>query len=348
MINLKTFKKNLVFKFPAGTSRGILKVKPSWYFILKDTNLPTKEFVGECGLLPNLSIDDRQGYEIFLNKITERINDSQNLDSIDDLTGWPSIRFGLEMLKLDYHSGNRILFSTPFTEGKYSIPINGLIWMGEKKFMYNQIKNKLEEGWKCIKIKIGAINFNEELSLLKYIRNQFSASDIEIRVDANGAFNFNNALEKLKRLSEFDLHSIEQPIKQGQIEEMSRLCEITPLPIALDEELIGINKIEDKYNLLNTIKPQFIILKPSLTGGIEASQEWIDVAKKLKIGYWVTSALESNIGLNAIAQWAATLDKDIIHGLGTGQIYTNNIDSPLEVNKGYLLYNPNSKWGEVY
>jgi len=238
----------------------------------------------------------------------------------------------------------KILFDTDFTNGSYKIPINGLIWMGDKRYMFDQIKTKIAEGWSCIKMKIGAIDFQEELDLIKYIRSQFNVEELELRVDANGAFSPENALEKLKRLSDFHIHSIEQPIRAGQIEPMSVLCENTPIPIALDEELIGINRFDDKLALIKDIRPQYIILKPSLLGGWKASEEWIDIAKKYNTKYWATSALESNIGLNAIAQWTATLDKDLVHGLGTGQLFTNNFPSPLYANKGYLSYRKEENW----
>jgi len=348
LLELKVFKKDLLFKFPAGTSRGVMLKKPSWFFVLVENDNTEKISIGECGLLPKLSMEDKSGYVEKLNEIAEKINAAQSIDIDFDLKKYPSIRFGMEMLKKDYKSKNKkILFESGFTGGKYQIPINGLIWMGDKRFMFEQIKTKIEEGWKCIKIKIGAIDFEEELSLLQYIRNHFNKDDIELRVDANGAFHFKKALENLKRLSEFDLHSIEQPIKSGQIDQMAELCEMSPLAIALDEELIGVNDLKNKKFLLDSIKPQYIVLKPSLTGGWEASEEWIKIAKYLEIGYWVTSALESNIGLNAIAQWTVTLDKDIIHGLGTGQIYTNNIESPLYAAKGFLSYNPQKKWGDL-
>ena len=273
---------------------------------------------------------------------------------------FPSIRFGLEMALIDLgmdgyveirgnkgntgNRGERILFPSDFTEGKDSIEINGLVWMGSFDFMRQQIIDKIESGFKCIKLKIGAMDFTEELNLIKSIRNEFSAKDIEIRVDANGAFKQTEALEKLNRLAEFGLHSIEQPIRQGFWDEMTNLCASSPLPIALDEELIGINEIKEKEKLLKTIRPQFIILKPSLLGGFKASEEWIDLAEKNNIGWWVTSALESNIGLNAIAQWTYTLKNKMPQGLGTGKLYLNNLDSPLKINNGKLNYRPQILW----
>jgi L-alanine-DL-glutamate epimerase-like enolase superfamily enzyme len=240
--------------------------------------------------------------------------------------------------------GSNILYPSAFTNGSAAIKINGLIWMGTNAEMFQQIEKKLQEGFTCLKLKIGAINFEEEVSLLQYIRDNFSANILELRVDANGAFNVNEASEKLKLLSNFNLHSIEQPVKAGQYNTMASLCSISPLPIALDEELIGINSFNEKRNLLVTISPQYIILKPSLLGGFSACEEWITIANELNIGWWVTSALESNIGLNAIAQWTYTLKNTMPQGLGTGQLYTNNFDSPLTLRGEFLYHLPNINW----
>jgi len=242
------------------------------------------------------------------------------------------------------YRGRRILFPSSFTLGKTAIDINGLVWMGEFDFMKRQIREKIEAGYTCIKLKIGAIEFDEELELVRNVRNEFSENDIEIRVDANGAFSPEDALGKLEQLSEYDLHSIEQPIKQGHWENMAELCEQTPLPIALDEELIGVNEFEQKKTLLRTISPHYIILKPSLVGGFQSSEEWIGIAEKNNIGWWVTSALESNIGLNAIAQWTYYLENKMPQGLGTGQLYTNNFESPLKITKGKLYFDPSTSW----
>jgi len=236
------------------------------------------------------------------------------------------------------------LFVSNFTESNKAIDINGLIWMGDREFMNDQIKEKIAQGFRCLKMKIGAIDFATEVQLLASIRKEFSINDIELRVDANGAFKPSEALEKLKILSNYDLHSIEQPIRQGHYQEMALLCEETPLPIALDEELIGVFDVTKRTKMLQIIKPQYIILKPSLVGGFKESLEWIELAKKSGIGWWVTSALESNIGLNAIAQWTATLKSSMPQGLGTGGLFTNNFDSPLEVYKGGLYYNKNKNW----
>ncbi len=254
---------------------------------------------------------------------------------------FPSIRFGLEMAERDLlRNGNGIFFHNDFTLGKASIPINGLVWMGNYRFMYEQIKRKIEEGFSCIKLKIGAIDFEEELKLVKYLRSEFSERDIVIRVDANGGFQTEHALEKLKRLSEYSIHSIEQPIKQNQWHLMAELCEISPIDIALDEELIGIYQKEQKIKLLDTINPQYIIIKPSLLGGYEFSEEWMHLAEERNIGFWITSALESNIGLNAISQWAYGLGVDIPQGLGTGQLYLNNFEGPLYIENGNLKFDP--------
>jgi L-alanine-DL-glutamate epimerase-like enolase superfamily enzyme len=216
--------------------------------------------------------------------------------------------------------------------------------MGDKSSMFKQIREKVDHGWECIKMKIGAIDFDDELELLRYIRKHFPADQITLRVDANGAFKYENALEKLKQLSDLEIHSIEQPIASGQIMEMAELCRLSPLDIALDEELIGIFDRESKVKLLESIQPAYIILKPGLLGGIEASKEWIDLAGQQEINYWVTSALESNIGLNAIAQWTSTLNSELPQGLGTGTLFTNNIQSPLHISPGLLHYDPNKAW----
>ena len=331
----------LEFKRPSGTSRGILKTKETWFIILEGNG---KKGIGECGILRTLSIDDRPDYEEKLKWACENIN--LGLDTLfSELVEMPSIQFGLEQAFLSLESQHPfLLFPSDFTASKQAININGLIWMGEEDFMKSQIKDKLAQGFHCIKMKIGAIDFETELKLLKSIRKEFSAKDIELRVDANGAFSPDVALEKLKRLSDFELHSIEQPIKQGQFSEMARLCETTPLPIALDEELIGVFDVTKKEETLLTINPQYIILKPSLVGGFRGSQEWIDLAEKHQIGWWITSALESNVGLSVISQWTYTLQSDMPQGLGTGSLFTNNFESPLEVKSGYLQYNKTKNW----
>lgn len=337
-----SYKKYLLnFKRPSGTSRGVLTEKETWFIILEQNG---KKGIGECGILRTLSIDDRPDYEEKLKWVCENIHLGKD-QLWEELLEFPSIQFGVEQAFLSLESENPfVLFASKFTSGEQSIPINGLVWMGDEAFMKQQIEEKLATGFNCIKLKIGAIDFQKELDLLKFIRSNFDEKTIEIRVDANGAFSPDEALSKLNQLSEFKLHSIEQPIKAGNFEAMAKLCVTTPLPIALDEELIGIFSYEEKEKLLLAIKPQFIILKPSLVGGFKGSQEWIQLAEKYNIGWWITSALESNIGLNAIAQWTFILQNKMPQGLGTGSLYTNNFDCPLEVSNGELRYNTSLDW----
>jgi len=341
LIKATYYKYILQFKTPSGTSRGILKNKETWFLYLSKED---KFGVGECGLFRGLSIDDRPDYEDKLKWVCNNIE--LGLDILLAKTiHFPSIQIGLEQAFLSLQSTSPYkLFVSNFTESNKAIDINGLIWMGDREFMNDQIKEKIAQGFRCLKMKIGAIDFATEVQLLASIRKEFSINDIELRVDANGAFKPSEALEKLKILSNYDLHSIEQPIRQGHYQEMALLCEETPLPIALDEELIGVFDVTKRTKMLQIIKPQYIILKPSLVGGFKESLEWIELAKKSGIGWWVTSALESNIGLNAIAQWTATLKSSMPQGLGTGGLFTNNFDSPLEVYKGGLYYNKNKNW----
>ena len=337
-----TFQKySLNFKQASGTSRGILRTKETFFLKLAKNH---KIGIGECGLFKGLSCDDRPDYEEKLQWLCTNIH--KNSDELFiELTEFPSIQFGLEQAVLSLKSSNSFeLFPSKFTQSKDAININGLIWMGSEVFMKQQISDKLKAGFSTIKMKIGAIDFETELSLLKSIRSEFSSKEIELRVDANGAFKPSEALEKLKRLSEFEIHSIEQPIRQGQIKEMAELCLKTPLPIALDEELIGVFNVTKKKKLLQIINPQYIILKPSLVGGFKGSEEWIRLAEKQQIGWWITSALESNIGLNAIAQWTYILNNKMPQGLGTGSLFTNNFESPLEVENGQLHYNNTENW----
>ena len=321
--------RTLHFKQPAGTSRGVYTTRRVWYLHLTSDSQPGREGIGECAPLPNLSCDDLPHYEQLLSSLCQEA--AQSGIDYERLRPYPSILFGLETAFRHFERGTASLWDTPFSRGEQGIPINGLIWMGSYTQMLSQIEAKIQAGFRCIKLKIGAIHFEEELSLLKMIRRHFSAKEIELRVDANGAFSPAEALEKLKRLSELDLHSIEQPIRAGQWDSMARLSQLSPLPIALDEELIGVHSTSRKKELLETIHPQYIILKPSLHGGLWGSQEWIAAASQLGIGWWITSALESNIGLNAIAQWCATLHNPLPQGLGTGALFTDNIPMPLEV-----------------
>lgn len=333
-------KYTLNFIRPGGTSRGVLTQKETHLLFIADGSSCG---VGECALFRGLSSDDRPDYQEKLQWVCEHIETDRDL-LFAALEEWPSIAFGLEQAfrSLDSESPMR-LFDTPFLKGA-PIPINGLIWMGNMKFMKQQVADRLREGYRCLKFKIGALDFDRELAMLRELRKEYSTDMLEIRVDANGAFAPTEALTKLEALARLDLHSIEQPIAAGNWEEMAGLCQETPLPIALDEELIGIGAQERKIALLHTIRPQYIILKPSLTGGFAASEAWIELARELGIGWWVTSALESNIGLNAIAQWTATLGVEMPQGLGTGSLFNNNFKSPLYTDNGQLMYQPGMPW----
>ncbi len=339
---IASYKKYILdFKRPSGTSRGVLTQKETWFLILGENG---KFGIGECGILRTLSADDRPDYEEKLKWVCENIHLGKE-KLWETLLEFPSLQFGVEMAFQSLESETPfLLFPSDFTKGKKNIPINGLVWMGEPAFMKSQIEEKLADGFHCIKLKIGAINFEKELELLRLIRENYDASTIEIRVDANGGFASSEALFKLNQLSEFKIHSIEQPIQKNQHDSMSELCKNTPFPIALDEELIGVFDYAEKEALLQKIKPQYIILKPSLVGGFRGSKEWIELAEKYNIGWWVTSALESNIGLNAIAQWTFRQQNPMPQGLGTGGLYTNNFDCPLEVKNGELAYSPNLDW----
>lgn len=337
-----TYKKYILdFKRPSGTSRGVLTQKETWFLLLEENG---KKGIGECGILRGLSCDDVPNYEEKLKWTCDNINLGKE-KLWNALIKFPSIQFGVEQAFMSLESKTSFeLFPSDFINNESRIPINGLIWMGDETFMHQQIEQKLEEGFQCIKMKIGAIDFEQEIEVLKSIRNSYSKDQIELRVDANGAFFSEDALEKLHILSRLHIHSIEQPIKQGNISDMKRLCAETPMPIALDEELIGISELVKKEELLKVIRPQYIILKPSLVGGFKGSMEWINLAKKYEIGWWVTSALESNVGLSAIAQWTFTLNNPMPQGLGTGSLYTNNLDSPLTVAEGNLYYDRNKNW----
>ncbi|MDV7140526.1 o-succinylbenzoate synthase [Maribacter sp. TH_r10] len=334
-------KYTLDFKRPSGTSRGILTQKETWFLIIrKDGNYG----IGECGMFKGLSFDDVPGFEEKLEWTCRHIQKGLPY-LLDELRDFPSIQFAVEQAFLSLNSEDFLdLFPSAFTKSEARIPINGLIWMGDESYMLEQIQQKLEEGFRCLKLKIGAIDFRAEISLLEAIRKEYSQEQIELRVDANGAFKPIEALDKLNELANFGLHSIEQPIRQGNILLMKDLCAKTPLPIALDEELIGVVDIKKKEKLLETVKPQYIILKPTLVGGFRGSGEWIEIAERLGIGWWVTSALESNIGLNAIAQWTYTLNNTMPQGLGTGGLYTNNFEGPLQVEKGYIYSRKNKGW----
>ncbi|MFV5692117.1 o-succinylbenzoate synthase [Flavobacterium sp. LT1R49] len=331
----------LNFKRPSGTSRGVMTEKETWFIVLEQDG---KKGIGECGILRGLSVDDRPDYEEKLQWACDNIHLGKE-QLWEALLAFPSIQFGVEMAFQSLVSETPfLLFPSDFTNGAKSILINGLVWMGEEVFMKQQIEEKLAQGFRCIKLKIGAIDFDKELQLLRFIREHFTPEQVEIRVDANGAFDKNIALDKLTQLSEFKLHSIEQPILKNHTDRMAELCKSSPFPIALDEELIGVFSLPEKEQLLEKIKPQYIILKPSFVGGFRGTQEWISLAEKHKIGWWITSALESNIGLNAIAQWTFLQHNSMPQGLGTGALYTNNFECPLEVSQGQLWYKKELDW----
>ena len=326
--------RTLHFKQPAGTSRGVYTERRIWLVTVTDGSVVG---IGECAPLPKLSCDDIPNYAEVLRHFCDEVERTGEIP-YEALRDYPSMLFGLETalyeVRRKKEEGRDVLFDTPFSRGEVGIPINGLVWMGTFDEMRERIEQKLEQGFRCVKLKIGAIDFDAELELIKQIRGRFSHHEVELRVDANGAFRFDEALYKLELLSQYALHSIEQPIKAGQWANMAELCRESPLPIALDEELIGVNDPEQKRQMLNIIKPRYIILKPSLHGGMMGVREWVDIARDMGIGSWITSALESNIGLNAIAQLCSDIYGDAIkmpQGLGTGQLFTDNIPMPLEI-----------------
>ncbi len=353
-LKVKWLKHTLKFKFEAGTSRGVYTEKDTFFLKIFDSENPSVFGLGEAAPLKGLSIDDFPNFEQILQEICNTFN-SLDLEVfewniniilsqlIDDRL--PSIKFGFETALLDImNGGKRIIFDNDFSKNQRAININGLVWMGSKEFMTAQVDEKLASGFDTIKMKVGAINFEEELEILASIRQQFSAEQITLRVDANGAFSPEEAQKKLSQLTHYQIHSIEQPIKQKQPEAMAELCQDSPVPIALDEELIGISDYVQKMQLLKKIKPTYIILKPTLLGGLQHCREWIEIASRLHIGWWMTSALESNIGLNAIAQFTAEYKNALPQGLGTGSLYHNNIESPLVVENGKLHYRLDKDW----
>lgn len=342
----------LDFKFDARTSRGAISQHKVFYVRVVNMADPTVYGIGECAPLAGLSIDHRPDLEEKIKEVVRLVNVEQvkleqgaPLPEELRLEEWPALYFALETALLDLQQGGRrMLFNNAFSRGEAGIPINGLIWMGDADFMQQQIEKKLEEGYTCLKLKIGGLDFQRELEILQRIRETAGAYCLTIRVDANGAFSPAEAFKKLERLAKYDIHSIEQPIRQGQPEEMAQLCAYTPVPIALDEELIGVQQPDANVVLLARIKPQYIILKPTLVGGLAASAEWIKLAEERNIGWWITSALESNVGLNAISQFTATYDITMPQGLGTGQLYHNNIPSPLQIRQGELWYEQSTGW----
>lgn len=327
----------LKFKEPAGTSRGVLTEKPTCYMRLFDENNPSRYGVGEAAVFPGLSpeADDRFFYKLMELQANVRLGRST------DLSHFPSLQFGFEQCIRDFTGGcNGIYYPSQFVAGIQSIQINGLVWMGNREEMMERMEKKLEEGFSCIKFKIGAIDWKSEIDMIETVRKRYNRDRVEIRVDANGAFDMDHALPRLKHLADLGVHSIEQPIKAGQPLMMQFLCQVSPLPIALDEELIGKFSMEEKARTLDAIHPQFIVIKPTLTGGYSGAEEWIKLAEERNIGWWITSSLESNIGLNALAQWTATLGNKMPQGLGTGTLFTNNLDAPIYLEGDKLRYNP--------
>jgi len=344
----------LQFKFDARTSRGAMQQHQVYYLVLSDSDKLEQMGVGECAPLPGLSLEYHPDYLKTLERTILDLNfyltqdSSAHLESIiyrENIKESPALKFALETAFLDFQrGGEKQLFLNSFTAGKTSIPINGLVWMGDKMFMQEQIQKKLQEGYSCLKLKIGSLDFATELELIQSIRQVASATELTIRLDANGAFAPHEALEKMNKLAAYQIHSIEQPIRAGQRAKMADLCRNSPVPIALDEELIGINQKENKAQLLQGIKPQYIILKPTLLGGFRACSEWITLAESSGVGWWITSALESNIGLNAISQFTAEYPVKMEQGLGTGQLYHNNLASPLTIQQGELYYQKEKFW----
>ena len=339
MYSIKITPRTFHFQHPAGTSRGIYTERKSWMLEMTNDDLPGRKGIGECAPLPELSCDDIPEYEKTLRAVCDRFEQEGAID-YPMMRPYPSMLFGLETALLNLQSGSDILFDNDFSRGKVGITINGLVWMGDYDTMLRRIEEKLQQGFHCIKLKIGAIEFEKELDMVKHIRERFSHHEVQLRVDANGGFTFDEALYKLELLAQYAIHSIEQPIKAKQWGYMAELCRESPLPIALDEELIGINIPEMKAHVLNIIKPAYIVLKPSLHGGMKGVREWVDIANRQGIRSWITSALESNVGLNAVAQLAADIygtSGIMPQGLGTGQLFTDNIPMRLEV-KGEKLY----------
>jgi len=356
------YKRIFHFSFDARTSRGSMKEKASWFVTIWDNSAPAVTGVGECGPLPGLSPDYLPELPAILEGVISRFNIQspeiapfKSLNELydfivktlgDDLAKYPSVVFAFETALLDLiNGGNKTIFNNSFIQGT-PIPINGLIWMGGLDFMLQQIEIKIREGFRCVKLKVGGIDFEKECDVLQYIRRKYFRENIIIRLDANGAFKPADALNKLKELAKFDIHSIEQPLKPGS-PEMADLCRTSPIPVALDEELIGVNRSSEKEALITRLKPAFIILKPTLHGGLFSCQEWIQLAEKHSVAWWITSALESNIGLNAIAQFTAAYPITLPQGLGTGMLYSDNMESPLTVRKGLLSYESDIEWGKI-
>ncbi|TFH23188.1 MAG: o-succinylbenzoate synthase [Bacteroidia bacterium] len=332
----------LTFVRPVGTSRGVLRQKPCWF--IQITGEDGRAGLGEVSIIPKLSLENPDEFEIQIDHLCKLIGLGE-MDPLQALPSMPGVQFALETAMLDRkQGGERLLFPSEFTKGNAGIRTNGLIWMGSREFMVSQVREKMKLGCSVLKLKVGALDMKEELQVLRWIRNEFSSSDLEIRLDANGAWDPEEAGGKLELYARYDIHSIEQPIAAGQVEDMRELCKNPAIPVALDEELIGINGPEAKRALLQEISPAYVILKPGLLGGFSLTGEWIRLADEMKIGWWITSALESNIGLNAIAQWSWQLGVTRHQGLGTGALYTNNISSPLQMSGEQLWYRPEKGW----
>jgi o-succinylbenzoate synthase len=328
----------LQFKTPGGTSRGVLRHKDSWLIQISKGN---QYGIGECSIIEGLSPESPQVVQNILEEIPQYLNEGKEF-LLQHYSKAPAVQFAIEMAFSGLDSHHPLLhFDTPFVHQKQMIPINGLIWMGDVETMMTQLEQKIKLGFSCIKIKVGAIDFESECNFLAHIRKRFHSSDLTLRLDANGAFQPEEAMQKLNRLSEYNIHSIEQPIAPGQWKEMATLCKNSPIPIALDEELIGISSKQEKVTLIQDTKPQYIIIKPSLVGGWQGADQWVSIAEKLAVAWWATSALESNIGLNAIAQWASTKQINRPQGLGTGGLFTNNIDTPLYLRGQNMGFDPN-------
>ncbi len=348
-MKVEIIKHTLDFRFDAGTSRGVMTSKDVFFLKLYDQDNSGIFGIGECSPLAGLSPDLNGDLPTALNNCVNSISSISNLhaEDINDIipARYPALRFALETAILDLkNGGKRILYENDFTKSKKGIPINGLVWMGDKELMLSRLESKIDEGFDCIKIKVGAINFDDELALIKNIRDRFSSDQITIRLDANGAFHPDEAIRILDKYSKYEIHSIEQPIMAGNWKAMENICCQSPIPVAVDEELIGIVEKKERADLLQSIKPAYIILKPTLLGGLQQTKEWIELVSEKSVGWWITSALESNIGLNAIAQFTANYPVELPQGLGTGKLFHNNIPSPLSIRNGFLHYDQKEKW----
>ncbi len=344
MLRARWIERTLQPRFELGTSKGPINARTVWYLIAWDTANPLVQGIGEAALFPGHSREYPADVKVKLIELCER-TDNWGQRLISDLVDVPSVRFAVEQCLRDLEvGGTKTLLPSDFTIGRSAIPINGLVWMGDKSTMKQRIREQIEGGYTTVKMKVGTIGIDDELELLSAVRKEYDADTLTLRVDANGAFSAKQAPDVLKRLADLHVHSIEQPVAPGLYEVMADLCADTPTPIALDEDLIGLNTHDAKVDLLDNVKPPYIVIKPSLVGGWSATHEWIELANTRKIGWWITSALESSIGLNAIAQYTATLGVTLAQGLGTGKVYTNNIPSPLLAERGFLRYRPEEAW----